>query len=121
MGKHVERYNAAGERYCDGCQAYLPPPAEDSFSRDARRPDGLRSYCRLCSRRMNKANYQRTGARQRERSRQWTAAHPFETLTPAQVRVRRTAKRRWALTKRIEQQTRQKTRQRTGQKERQAS
>lgn len=92
-------YNAAGDRYCTRCAAYM---TVELFPRNraAGTPDGLGRRCRLCVREERHASYQRHREREIARSLAWQAAHP------ERVRVtRRLAGRVYALRMRLKRQT----------------
>lgn len=68
-------YNAAGERYCTGCRAYM---TVELFQRNraSGAGDGLARRCRLCSREARHDYYQRHRAREIASALAWQAAHP---------------------------------------------
>lgn len=53
-------------KLCPACKQHKPV---SSFSRHAKRKDGLQSLCRACSNRLGKARYERTKDRYRERNK----------------------------------------------------
>lgn len=67
------RTNTAGQRYCTGCQDYLPVAA---FGPDVTRKDGLKTYCRAGGRYEARRDYRRHCERRLATSRAYRAAHP---------------------------------------------
>lgn len=75
--KPLKWYNAAGDRWCATCHAYV---AVELFHRaKGAAPDGLARECRVCRRRLGRAAY-RAHPERRERASAramaWQAQHP---------------------------------------------
>lgn len=57
---------------CANCYLFR---SRELFSKDARRPDGLYTVCKLCKRALDKARYQRIRAKEIARVDRWRRAN----------------------------------------------
>jgi len=76
VGKRVEWYDAAGERWCSGCRTYMAVELFQTAGPSAHTPDKLAAHCKVCRRRIRRAQYQRHRAREIANAQAWRAANP---------------------------------------------
>ena len=80
MDKLIIWYNAAGERYCTGCHAYMDV-ALFHRNRASTAGDGLQRICKLCARRLRRQTYERNHESEKAYARAWQTAHPDAVRT----------------------------------------
>lgn len=76
MGKAIEWFNAAGERWCSGCRTWMAVDLFPLGGPTAHTPDKRSPHCRVCRRHIRRAFYRRHRDKEIAASLAWRAANP---------------------------------------------